>query len=308
MIGMPPVTDPAVLLFVQHGWADTSRSFRTLARGLSTPKTKVINPNLGYLRTWIRMDRLVDHVEAEATAIVEANPNAIIRIVGHSMGGLIWLEVLDRRPEWWPRVDGIVLIGSPVGGSDLAGLLDPLGVAIGRDLRIDRRPIAARIAQQIRMLSIAGDVDAGSDLVIPLQSTKAPGARFVCVPATTHMALRTSPLVLRFARAFFRRVEPAPTNYDDLARRLRATPGMTDAHPRDYFRTAAAIVFGDGASVRAGKNMIGLDHVYVVSPDNLPQFSGFVSWAHANALRKTLAGIRHDYAADILWSSRKIEL
>ncbi|GIW06086.1 MAG: hypothetical protein KatS3mg060_0891 [Dehalococcoidia bacterium] len=303
-------TDSATsyLLFVQHGWADRASSLRTLARGLATPRTRVITPNLGFLQTWIRMDTLVDRVEREAEQALRACPEARIRVVGHSMGGLIWLEVLDRHPEWWTRVDGVVLIGSPIGGADLAHLADPLDLAIGRDLKVDRRPLAARLATHLRLLSIAGKSDSSGDGLVRVASAKAPGVRLVVVPGVHHRGLRRSRLVVLIAREFFRNGAPSVPPPEELIGRLRALPGMTDSRTRTVFRPPLALMFRDGTTLLAGRTVLGIDEVALVAPDDTPLYAGYVSWRYAPQLRHGLAVLRRDYADALLWASKRMDL
>src|SRR5215216_4800699 len=156
---------PGFILCAQHGWADTSRDMAKLAHTLASTDTLVVTPDLGWFQTWLRIEPLILRVDQQITAVLGANPDARLRIIGHSMGGLIWLEVLHRHRSWWARVDSLVLLACPVGGADLARMVDPIqmGIGIARDLGTDRRPIAEAIAQQISTLSIAGDVDGGSD-------------------------------------------------------------------------------------------------------------------------------------------------
>ena len=155
---------PQFLLFAQHGWADTSRAIASLAHTIVPPETPVIAPDLGWLRTWLRIEPLIQQVEAAATKALEDYPDHAWRIMGHSMGGLIWIELLHRHPEWQFRVHSLALVGAPVGGSDLGRIIDPLGlgIAIARDLGVNRRPLAEAIAAQVPTVVIAGDSDGGA--------------------------------------------------------------------------------------------------------------------------------------------------
>ncbi|MEL6900096.1 MAG: alpha/beta hydrolase, partial [Cyanobacteria bacterium J06606_4] len=110
---------PDYILYAQHGWADINQGIGTLAKQIASPEARVIVPNLGFINTWIRIAPLIDRVEAIALQTHSEHPEAPLRIVGHSMGGLIWLEVLSRHPEWWPQVESLVLVASPVGGADI---------------------------------------------------------------------------------------------------------------------------------------------------------------------------------------------
>jgi pimeloyl-ACP methyl ester carboxylesterase len=298
---------PSYVLFVQHGWADRAASLRPLARGLTTPKTTVVNPNLGFLQTWVRLEALVQRVEREAQAAIAAAPHSLLRVVGHSMGGLIWLEVLDRHPEWWTRVDGVVLVGSPIAGVDVAHLADPLDLAIGRDLKVDRRPIARRLAARIPLLSIAGKSDATSDGLVRVAEATAPGVRTVVVPGVRHRALRSSRAVVLLCREFFRHLEPTPPPPADIVARLRTIPGMSVSRSRSIFTPPLALLFRDGSALLAGRTVLGIDEVAYFAPDGTPRYAGYVGWSDARHLREGLAALRRDYAASILWASKRIE-
>ncbi|MCS6803146.1 MAG: lysophospholipase [Chloroflexota bacterium] len=298
---------PPVLLFVQHGWADRARSLSALARRLVTPTTTVVNPDLGFFQTWTRMDLLVDRVEREAAAAIAAAPGSLIRVVGHSMGGLIWLEVLNRHPEWWTRIDGVVLLGSPIGGARLAHLADPLDLTIGRDLKVDRRPLASQLARRMRLLSIAGKSDAAGDGVVRIADATAPGIRTVVVPGVPHRDLRTSRPVLLLAREFFRNRKTTMPSPQTLIARLRAIPGMTDSRQRSIFLPPLAVLFRDGTTLLAGRTVLGVTEVALVAPAGTPLYAGYVGKDAVVHLRAGLAAIAADYASAILWAAQQRE-
>jgi hypothetical protein len=219
------------------------------------------------------------------------------------MGGLIWLEVLDRHPEWWTRVDGVVLLGSPIGGVRLAHLADPLNLAIGRDLKVNRRPVASRLAQRMRLLSIAGKSDATGDGVVQVADAQAPGVRTMVLPGVDHRGLRSNRLVLRLAREFFRNEPAAGPPHEALVARLRAIPGMTDSRPRSVFRPPLAILFRDGTTLLAGRTLLGVDEVVLFAPDATPRYAGYVGWQGADQFRRGLQALHDAYADAILWTA-----
>lgn len=296
------------ILFAQHGWADDNRAIGTLAADLATDNTLTIAPSLGYVKTWLRIQPLIQTVEAIAAQTLRLYPDLTVRIIGHSMGGLIWLEVLDRHPEWWSRVDSLVLLGSPIGGSDLGRLLDPLelGLGIARDLGKNRRPIAEAIATQIPTLVIAGDVDGGSDGTIPVESTKVFGAEFVYLAGLSHPKLRNHPRVAAAVRNFWLtdsvRSQPprAPEFSDRIIQRFRQVAGITDAHYRDFYRAQVQSTFRDGVTLRLWKNPIGIEHVFVACPQGQCLYAGFVGWGHAQELRQVLKEIQQEHAESLL--------
>ncbi|MEM8638299.1 MAG: hypothetical protein AAGG51_05780 [Cyanobacteria bacterium P01_G01_bin.54] len=191
------------ILFAQHGWADTHRPIRNLAQQLA-PGALIVTPNLGWLRTWWRIEPLIQRVEASATKTNQLYPEIPWRIVGHSMGGLIWLEVLQRHPEWLPQVHSLVLVASPVGGAIWGQRLDPQGWGIGiaRDLAVDRRELAIALARKIPILSVAGDLGNGSDGTVRVATTQFPGATLMNLPYS-HPALKCHPSLIPVIQKFW---------------------------------------------------------------------------------------------------------
>jgi pimeloyl-ACP methyl ester carboxylesterase len=158
--------DPTFLLHIQHGLSDSGAAFRDLARQLPVTGALITILDMDLVQTWLRIEPLIERAERRAADLLDAYPHSPMRIIGHSMGGLIWLEILHRNRAWWSRTESVVLFGSPVGGADLARIADPLGCGVGiaRDLGISRRPMAEAIAAAVPMLVIAGDLDGGTSI------------------------------------------------------------------------------------------------------------------------------------------------
>jgi hypothetical protein len=287
---------PDFFLFVQHGWADDQRAMVALAEQLVSNPAAIVAPNLGYIQTWIRIAPLIQQVDTIATAYLRDYPDVPLRIIGHSMGGLIWLEVLHRHPDWWPRVHSLVLVGSPVGGADLGRIIDPLkvGLGIATDLGIDRKSIAEQIAAAIPTLVIAGDIDQGSDGTVTLACTRFDQAHFICLPES-HPALRNHPSVAAVIRDFWADFSICETiAIDPIIQRLRAVPGMTDGHLRNFSQAKIAFHLKTGNTIRLWQSPFGVDHVYVASPDGACLYAGFVGWVHSSDLKRALYQIQQD--------------
>jgi pimeloyl-ACP methyl ester carboxylesterase len=291
---------PDFILFAQHGWADTHHQISGLARNLATPDTLVISPDLGWLNTWLRIEPLITKVEQIATEAIAQYPRTPIRIIGHSLGGLIWLEVLDRHRDWWLQVHSLVLVGSPVGGSDLGRKLDPFGWGIGiaRDLGKPRRDMAEAIASKIPTLSLAGDIDGGSDGTVPIEATKFQHARLVCIQGLKHAVMKNHPAIATAVRNFWANPGEIPTIKDDLGakiiRVLQAVPGITDSHPRDFAKSTVWMVCSDGTTVRTYKNPLQVNHVYVADREGKCIYSGYVGWFDSDHLQKALGELKQE--------------
>lgn len=289
---MPP--EIPQLLFAQHGWADTAAPMRALATAIAAPGTAIVAPDLGYIRTWYRMEPLIATVEDAASRSFAASPSARATIVGHSMGGLIWIELLARHPAWLPRIDRLALLGSPVAGADLARMVRVLigDHSIAGDLGRDRRDLAIPIAHQIPTLVLAGDSDGGSDGTIPVSATDVPGATVIVLKGVAHADLRTSPRVHAHLRHFFAGAD-TPSMTSHLVERLQRVPGMTSAHLRDFPRATLALELRDGTTLRTWKNPLGVNHIFVADARGHCVFGGFVGWAHAGGLAQAIRALEH---------------
>lgn len=299
-IGWFMMTSPPYqfILYAQHGWADDHTTIASLASALATPDTLIITPNLGMLKTWLRIEPLIQAVEASVGNTMGQYPQVPIRAIGHSMGGLIWIEVLSRHPEWWERMDSLVLMGSPVGGADLARAFDPLrvGLGIARDLGMNRREQAEAIAAKIPTLVIAGDIDNGSDGTVTVCCTKVFGAEFVRLANIDHVALKNHAAVAIAIERFWRvlatdrrtpRSSLSQFEYG-LIKRLQAIEGITDGHERDFPKATIFHTYENGVTLRTWKNLMGIDHVFVANSQGECLYSGFVGWLHAEAFHHTL--------------------
>lgn len=289
--------EPRVILFLQHGWADDNRAMLKLGEQLAAPGTEVIANSLNYVQTWLRIDPLIEDVEAIALDTITRYPGIPLRIVGHSMGGLIWIEILNRKPSWRANVHSLVLIGSPVGGADLGRILDPLqaGVGIAGDLGRNRKAIAARIAATVPTLTIAGDLDGGSDGVVPVECTRFPHAQFVRLPGISHPALRSHPSVAAIIREFWAGLTVGEAIVlDDVIHRLHAVPGITDGHERDFAKSKVVVHLRNGGTLRTWSNLFGVDHVFVADAEGTCRYAGFVGWLHSPDLQRAIAKIYQD--------------
>ena len=289
---------PDFLLFAQHGWADTGASIGTLARAVASPATIVIVPSLGLIKTFIRIEPLVRKIEQIAAQAIEQYPNIPLKIIGHSMGGLMWLEVLNRNPQWWEKVNSLVLLGTPVGGSNLARIIDPLGIGIGtaKCLGENRRAIAEKIARHIPTLSVASDIDRGTDGLVNVENTKFDYANWLLVSGIPHSAMRYHPQMVPIIQNFWANPQLGfPLDEDcanQLIRRLRLVPGMTDTDYRYFARSQIVANHSDNTTIRTWSSLFSVNHVYVAKPTQQCLYAGYVGLFHILELRKAIAEIK----------------
>lgn len=288
------------LLFAQHGWADTNQAMLRFGQDVASPTDLVIAPNLGYVRTWLRIEPLIETVERAVSEALSQHPHASIRAIGHSMGGLIWVELLTRHPEWQARTERLALIGCPVGGAELAGILDPLGLTIGRDLRVDRRARAEAIASTVPTITIVGDLLGQHDGTVSHTSARLVNARFVLTPSASHAALRNSRTVAQLVRAFFERPDPPEVDHEAIADRLRAIPGVMAAEPGLILVAKVTMMLADGATIRTLSPMPGLDLIFLADGEGNCRFAGAVPWTAKAAAQQALTEIRDEHHSMLL--------
>ncbi|MGK7898350.1 MAG: alpha/beta fold hydrolase [Xenococcus sp. (in: cyanobacteria)] len=286
---------PDFILLAQHGWSDNGDDMGKLAQAVATTETLVIAPSLGLLKTYWRIEPLIRQLEKITLETINQYPTLPLRLMGHSMGGLICVELLHRHPELWHRVHSLVLIGSPIGGSNIARIIDPLGIGIGtaRDLGKNRRELAIKIAQNIPTLAIAGDLGLGTDGMVTVDNTKFAHSKFICVRGGAHAALKRNSQLIPIIKEFWLNPQISDPPEDNLATRiiqyLQQVPGMTDAHYRDFKRAQPYFTFPEGIQILTWKNPTGIDHVFVADSKGKCLYGGYVGWLHAGELRKALA-------------------
>jgi triacylglycerol lipase len=153
------ITRPVLLV---HGFAGTKSSLALVAHALSARGLTV--EAMSYPPLGMSVKQLAERVVAEVERILVTTDTDKVHLVGHSLGGVvIALAIADSRLTG--RVDTVITLGSPFGGSPWAGVL-PFA-EIMRELRAGspllRRLAATPVPDGVRWLSLA----AALDIVVP---------------------------------------------------------------------------------------------------------------------------------------------
>ncbi len=290
-------SNPECLLFAQHGWADTGNDIGSLIKAAASSQTLIIAPSLGLLKTFIRIKPLIEQLEKIALEIITEHPDTPIKIVGHSMGGLMWLEVLNRNPQWWHQVHSLILLGSPIGGSNIARIIDPLGIGIGtaRDLGKNRRDLAEKLAQQIPTLSVASDIGMGTDGLVTVENTKFNYGNWLLISGIAHSAMKYHPDLIPVMQNFWANPRlgnsPNKNQTNQVIQRLRSIPGMTDADYRGFERSQIIATLADGSTLHIWNNPLGVPHVYL-GKEQKCLYAGYVGLIHVRGLGQAIKDIQ----------------
>jgi hypothetical protein len=276
-----PQEKQAFILFAQHGWADTFHDIAQLAKSLADANMIVYTPDLGWLNTWLEIAPLISKVENIAADAIAKYPDFPLRIVAHSMGALIWLEVLDRHPEWLPKIHSFALVASPVGGSDLGRLFDPFRwfPLMARDLGKNRRAIAEAIASKIPVLTVVGDIGNNTDGTVPVGCSQFAQATFVRLDDIRHAPLKNHPRVAAAVRQFWQNPIITPMQTDpasQLIAKLRSFD-LTDTDNRNFKKAKLIKTDSEDTKLWVWTNTLQVMHVFVSVCDRCV-YSAYTGW------------------------------
>jgi pimeloyl-ACP methyl ester carboxylesterase len=153
---------------------------------------------------------------ARALAAACGKSSGRMHLVGHSLGGLVIMTMLQKHPEI--AVHRVVLIGSPYADSAAAHGLARFtwsGDILGHTIRDWLRHPRPKVPESVELGVIAGDVSFGlgrlfvnlpapNDGVVMVDETRVPGAADSIVMHTSHSAMLVSPAVARATCAFLK--------------------------------------------------------------------------------------------------------
>ncbi len=143
----------------------------------------------------------------------------VVHLIGHSLGGLVLLNLLARHPGWdeGQRTGRLLLLGSPVHGSGVAARLARYRwtrLLLGRALPggLDGSAPRARADRDIGVIAgdrpggvgaLIGGLSGANDGTVSVAETRLPGAAH-CVLPLGHLGLILSPRSLPAILAFLR--------------------------------------------------------------------------------------------------------
>jgi len=211
---MPDASECVILL---HGLGRFKQSMRRLEEHLKSLGYTTIN--LAYPSTTKSIETIAETHLARTVQGCEAQGAVKIHFVGHSLGGLVVRQYLQRHSM--PAGSRLVMLSPPNQGSELVDLLmkvplyrwitGPAGQEIGRgpESVVNRlKPVGIDVGVIAGNLSInllfSAFMDGPDDGMVSVKSTMLPEMRdFIIVP-NTHTFIMRDPLVMRQVAHFLK--------------------------------------------------------------------------------------------------------
>src|SRR5208337_2847932 len=152
-------THPVLLV---HGFGGAKSSWSLVAQALSAEG--LIVDAMTYTPLGNSVEQLADRLVAQVEKMLARTGAPKVHLVGHSLGGVIVAQAISD-PQLHGRVDTVITLGSPFGGSPWAGVL-PV-VEMVRALRpgspLLRRLASTPLPDGVRWLSVT----AALDIIVP---------------------------------------------------------------------------------------------------------------------------------------------
>jgi triacylglycerol lipase len=152
-------TRPVLLV---HGFGGSKSHWSLVAQALSAQGLTV--DAISYAPLGTSVEQLADQLVTNVETILARTAAEKVHLVGHSLGGVIVAQAL-ADPRLNGRVDTVVTLGSPFGGSPWAALLPFFEIV--RALRLGspllRRLASAPLPDGVRWLSVT----AALDVIVP---------------------------------------------------------------------------------------------------------------------------------------------
>lgn len=209
------LTDNKVPLLLIHGFLGTRGSMYPLERRLVSEGFIVVSFNIGALNVRdIRRSAFMIHRKIDR--ILSETPATKIDILAHSMGGLIGLYYV-KKLGGAARVRRLVMMGTPVHGTWAALLgIATLGLWSTSSWQLLPR---SRFLDELHQGQMPQDVEihtiaAARDWVVPLETTRLPGANAMTVPLG-HSSLVVSEEVYQRVISVLRAPSSEPSDEDE---------------------------------------------------------------------------------------------
>ncbi len=187
---------PPVLLV--HGFGGAKSSWSLVAQALSDRGLSV--DAMAYAPVGNSVEQLADKLVAHVEIMLSRTGAEKVHLVGHSLGGVIIAQAISD-PRLNGRVETVITLGSPFGGSPWAGVLPVVDMvrALRPGSTLLRRLACTPLPDGVRWLSVT----AALDIIVPgLRSMPPhPQAETITVNDVGHLGMLLSRRVIGYITA-----------------------------------------------------------------------------------------------------------
>ena len=180
-------------MILVHGFGGTKSSWTLIAQALSARGVSV--SAMTYAPLGNSVEQLADKLIVQVEKTLSGTGAKKVHLVGHSLGGVIIAQAAsDLRLDG--RVDTVITLGSPFGGSPWAGALPILEIvrALRAGSPLLRRLASTPLPDGVRWLSVAANLD----VIVPgLRSVPShPQVEAITVNGVGHLGMLLSRRVI----------------------------------------------------------------------------------------------------------------
>ncbi len=149
-------------MLLVHGFGGSKSHWSFVAKALSARDLNVSAINYAPLGSSV--EQIAGQLVADVEATLSQTYADKVHLVGHSLGGVIIAQAI-ADPRLHGRVDTVVTLGAPFGGSPWAGLLPIFEIvrALRRGSPLLRRLASTPLPDGVRWLSVT----AALDIIVP---------------------------------------------------------------------------------------------------------------------------------------------
>jgi triacylglycerol lipase len=195
---MQPCATAATPVLLVHGFGGAKSSWSSVARALGTRGLAV--DTMTYAPVGNSVEQLADRLVAHVETLLSQTGSQKVHLVGHSLGGVIIAQAISD-PRLNRRVETVITLGSPFGGSPWAGALPVVDMvrALRPGSTLLRRLAATPLPPGVRWVSVT----AAMDIIVPgLRSMPPhPQAETITVDGVGHLGMLMSRRVIAYVTA-----------------------------------------------------------------------------------------------------------
>jgi pimeloyl-ACP methyl ester carboxylesterase len=194
----PAAARPVLLV---HGFGGAKASWSLVAQALSAQGLSV--DAMAYAPVGNSAEQLADKLVTRVQSMLSRTGAEKVHLVGHSLGGVIIAQAISD-PRLAGRVETVITLGSPFGGSPWAGVLPFTDMvrALRPGSTLLTRLASTPLPEGVRWLSVT----AALDIIVPGPRSMPPHAQVetVTVNGVGHLGMLVSPRVVGYIAAALR--------------------------------------------------------------------------------------------------------